>query len=62
MSTSGQTLTKAFIKQTRIAKDQGRKQTEALQYLNPDKQLKSIEDLFPNRFLVKEAIDEIHQI
>ena len=48
-------LGKAFKKQTKTIEDYGRKQAEALQSLNNDHYLKSIEDLFRKNLLNTEA-------
>ena len=42
-------LGKDFEKQTKTIEYQGRKQARTLQSLNPDQQVKSIEDLFPKK-------------
>ena len=39
-------LWKKFLKTNKTIKDQGRKQAEPLQSLNPKQQLKQLEDIF----------------
>ena len=53
-------LGKAFEKQTKIIKDQGKKQVDALESLNTyDKELKPIKDLIPEENLNPEITNEI---
>ena len=53
-------LGKAFEKQTKIIKDQGKKQVDALESLNTyDKELKTIKDLIPEENLNPEITNEI---
>ena len=53
-------LGKAFEKQTKSIKDQGKKQVDALESLkNSDKELPSIKDFIPIENLNSEIIDEI---
>ena len=52
-------LGKAFKKETKTIEDQGRKQTETLQPINTDQQLKWIKDLFLKNLSNTEAKDDI---
>ena len=52
-------LGKAFKKETKTIEDQGRKQTENLQPINTDQQLKWIKDLFLKNLSNTEAKDDI---
>ena len=52
-------LGKTFEKPTKAIGYQGGKQAEALQSLNNDQQLKSVEDLFWKNLVSTEAKDEI---
>ena len=56
-------LGKGFEKQTKTLKDQGEKQVDALESLNPsDKQLQSIRYFISKERLNSESIDEIERI
>ena len=57
-------LEKASEKQTKMIEDQGIKQVEALDVLNPEKnqKLKSIEELFPKEMVTNEIKNEIDEI
>ena len=44
-------LGKAFEKLVKTTEDKGQKQIDALESLNPKKQIKSIEEIFPGRLL-----------
>ena len=56
-------LGKAFEKQTKTIKDQGKKQVDALESLKPsDKELPSIKDFIPEENLNPEIINEIKRI
>ena len=52
-------LGKAFKEETKTIEDQGRKQTETLQPINTDQQLKWIKDLFLKNLSNTEAKDDI---
>ena len=49
-------------KTNKIIEDQGNREPEVLQFLNPNKQLYSIQDLFSKEFFNKEAKDELAQL
>ena len=54
-------LGNTFKKETKTIEDQGRKQTETLQPINTDQQLKWIKDLFLKNLSNTEAKDDIEK-
>ena len=55
-------LAKAFEKQIKTIEDKGQKQIDALETLKPKKQIKSIEEVFPEGYYSIEIKNELNKI